>query len=71
MEYDTHFAPMTGDKSIYTDSTYEIVSKVAYLLGISRRIFENEHEPPKLDVYNLNTSFNPFSPCLITSLKTA
>lgn len=53
MEYDTHFAPMTGDKSIYTDSTYEIVSKVAYLLGISRRIFENEHEPPKLDVYNL------------------
>lgn len=53
MEYDTCLAPIAGDKTIYTDSTYEIVSKVAYLLGISRRIFENEHEPPKLDVYNL------------------
>ena len=35
----------------YRDSTYELVSKVAYLLGVSKRIFDNEHEPAKLDVY--------------------
>lgn len=35
----------------YKDSTYEIVSKVAYLIGVPRRIFENEHEPPRMDVY--------------------
>ena len=35
----------------YKDSTYEIVSKVAYLLGVPKRIFENEHEAPKLEVY--------------------
>ena len=32
------------DKIIYKDSTYELVSKVAYLIGIPRHIFENEHE---------------------------
>ncbi len=31
---------------------YEIVSKVAYLLGIRKIIFEKDHESPKLDVYN-------------------
>ena len=35
----------------YKDSTYEIVSKVAYLIGVPRRIFENEHEPPKMEVF--------------------
>lgn len=35
----------------YKDSTYEIVSKVAYLIGVPKRIFENEHEAPKLDIY--------------------
>lgn len=38
----------------YTDfenSTYLIVSKIAYLIGVPKRIFENEHEPPKLDIY--------------------
>lgn len=39
------------DKTTYKDSTYEIVSKVAYLIGVPRRIFENEHEPPKIEVY--------------------
>lgn len=39
------------DKVAYRDSTYEIVSKVAYLLGVPKRIFENEHEAPKLEVY--------------------
>lgn len=40
-----------GDKIIYKDSTYEIVSKIAYLIGVPRNIFENEHEAPKMDVF--------------------
>ena len=35
----------------YKDSTYELVSKVAYLIGVPKRIFENEHEAPRLDIY--------------------
>lgn len=35
----------------YRDSTYEIVSKVAYLIGVPLRIFENEYEPPKMDIF--------------------
>jgi hypothetical protein len=30
---------------------YDIVSKVAYLLGIHKKFFENESEPPKLEIY--------------------
>lgn len=37
----------------YKDSTYDIVSKVAYLIGVRKRIFENEYEPPKLEIYNI------------------
>lgn len=40
-----------GEPLAYKDSTYELVSKVAYLIGVPLRIFENEHEPPKLDIY--------------------
>ena len=32
-------------------STYMIVSKMAYLLGIEKRIFDNENEPPQLEWY--------------------
>lgn len=35
----------------YENSTYNIVSTVAYLLGVPKRIFENEHEPPELTIY--------------------
>ena len=35
----------SNEKKIYQDSTYELVSKIAYLLGVPKRIFENEHEP--------------------------
>lgn len=35
----------------YKDSTYDIISKVAFLIGVPKHIFENEHEPPKLDIY--------------------
>lgn len=37
----------------YKDSTYDIVSKIAYLIGVPKPIFENEHEPPKLETYQL------------------
>lgn len=43
-------APME-DRAAFRDSTYEIVSKVAYLIGVPQRIFENEYEPPKMEVY--------------------
>ncbi|MCD7776681.1 MAG: hypothetical protein LUH54_04855, partial [Firmicutes bacterium] len=39
------------DRKVYKDSTYEIVSKVAFLIGVPKRIFENEHEAPKMEVY--------------------
>lgn len=40
------------ERMTYKDSTYVIVSKIAYLIGVPKRIFENEHEPPQLDVFN-------------------
>lgn len=45
--------PRTDDSEIiaYKDSTYELVSKVAYLIGVPKRIFENEHEAPQLKIY--------------------
>jgi hypothetical protein len=46
------YAPLLDeDKITYKDSTYEIVSKVAYLIGVPTRIFQNDYEPPKLEVY--------------------
>ena len=58
---DEHDLPDFDDHSIndyeeephqYKDSTYEIVSKVAYLIGVPKRIFENENQSPKLEVYD-------------------
>ena len=44
--------PGTDAAWSYKDrNTYNIVSQTAYLLGVPKRIFENDHEPPKLDVY--------------------
>lgn len=40
------------EKIVYKDSTYEIVSKIAYLIGVPKRIFENEYEAPKIDIFN-------------------
>lgn len=48
---DTETDAQLDEKIAYKDSTYEIVSKVAYLIGVPVRMFENEHEPPKLEVY--------------------
>ena len=41
------------ERILYKDSTYDIVSKVAYLIGVPKHILENEHEPPKLEIYEL------------------
>lgn len=43
----------------YFNAKYNIVSLVAYLIGVEKRHFEAEHEPPKLDIYeslNINKS---------------
>ncbi len=39
------------EKIKYKESNYEIVSKIAYLIGVPKRVFENEHEPPQMDIY--------------------
>ncbi len=35
----------------YKDSTYEIVSTVAFLIGVPESIFLNEHEPPQHEIF--------------------
>ena len=56
-EYDDDHIPsiqeLDDEYAAYKDSTYDIVSKVAYLIGVPKRIFENAHEPPKLDIYEV------------------
>ena len=43
----------------YENSTYVVVSKIAYLIGVPKRIFENEYEPPKMEWYDkLSTDKN-------------
>lgn len=39
------------EKTYFKESTYEIISKVAYMIGVPKRIFENENESPQLDIY--------------------
>ncbi len=34
-----------------TKYTYSLISLTAYLLGVPKRIFENDHEPPQMDVF--------------------
>ncbi len=45
------FGGFEEERIQYTDSTYDIVSKVAYLIGVPLRVFENPHEPPKMEIY--------------------
>ena len=43
-----------GEQIAYKDSTYELVSKVAYLIGVPLRIFQNEHRikmPASSEIY--------------------
>lgn len=39
------------DVKDFPNSTYTIISKVAYLIGVPKRFFENEHSSPQMDVY--------------------
>lgn len=41
----------TVEQTNYNHSTYEIISKATYLIGVPKNIFENPHEPPKIDIY--------------------
>ena len=53
-EYDDEERELDDNKQSYTlyeNSTYMVVSKVAYLIGVPKAIFENEHEPPKMEWY--------------------
>ena len=36
----------------YENSTYVVISKIAYLIGVPKRIFENEYEPPKMEWFD-------------------
>ena len=51
IETDEYF--QEDERILYKDSTYDIVSKVAYLIGVPKHIFENDHEPPKIEIYEL------------------
>ena len=50
-------ADYSGEQIAYKDSTYELVSKVAFLIGVPQRIFENEHEAPQLRSSMFSTVF--------------
>lgn len=54
-EYTSSMPPGTARPSrLYTDyhnPKYNIISLVAFLIGVEKRHFENDHEPPKLDIY--------------------
>lgn len=36
----------------FENSTYVVFSKVAYLIGVPKKFFENEFEPPKMEWYD-------------------
>lgn len=42
---------MDYEVTISHTNSYELVSKVAYLIGVPKRIFENEHEAPQIEIY--------------------
>ena len=52
-EYAQKLSELMGqlNTSAQRENTTEIVSIVAFLIGVRKQIFENPHEPPQLDVY--------------------
>lgn len=42
----------TSDRESELRYTHTVISHIAYLLGVPRRIFENEHEPPQMEIYH-------------------
>ncbi len=45
------FPAESGDETKYKNSTYFVISRVAYLIGVPRTIFENPHSSPELSIY--------------------
>ena len=39
------------DDTKFKNSTYFVISRVAYLIGVPRSIFEKPHSSPKMDIY--------------------
>ena len=39
------------EKLTYKDSTFEIVSKVSYLIGVPKKHFESDSPSPKMETY--------------------
>ena len=39
------------DAKDFPNSTFTVISKVAYLIGVPKRFFENEHASPKIEIY--------------------
>lgn len=39
------------DSKDFPNSTFTIISKMAYLIGVPKRFFENEHSSPKIEIY--------------------
>lgn len=51
-EYLTSYTDREEDgKASLRGSKYEIISKVAYLIGVPKKAFDNEFEPPKMEIY--------------------
>ena len=51
MDMDLQAAINSSEISFYQNSTFELVSSVAYLIGVPERIFDNKFEPPKKTVF--------------------
>lgn len=41
-----------GEPDSNRGQQFDIVSRVAYLIGVPKRVFDNEQQPPKLEIYN-------------------
>lgn len=56
--------PLFCEKS--TTATYTLVSTIAFLVGVPQHTFENEHEPPQIEVYD-KLKYNK-NACIIRNL---
>ena len=45
------FPSQPVDETKYRNSTYFVISRVAYLIGVPKAIFENPHSSPELSIY--------------------
>lgn len=45
------FPSEPADETKYKNSTYFVISRVAYLIGVPKVVFEKEHSSPKMEIY--------------------